>query len=106
MGDVGDYWREHRAHKERQKRRDAAVRLGMSLEAYEKLDREIRREEQAHRHQEHIDRCTIQCECGRWFLHAAAHNLHRSHKGKEGHKVVSTKEPKAPSDPWDEAFTL
>jgi hypothetical protein len=91
MGDVGDYWREHKDYK---RRRESADNLGMSMREYDKWDRQQERERKAGKKADHLARCTIKCECGKWLLDTAAHNCHKRHLGKKGHSVIETKEVK------------
>lgn len=84
MGDVGDYWREHKEHRALVERRKA----GITAADERKWERERIQKKKA----EHMARCTIKCECGKWFFDVAAHNCHKGRKGKAGHKAVQTKD--------------
>ena len=89
MGDVGDYWREHKDYK---RRKESANNLGMSMSEYEKLEKQMERERIAENKARHIAKCTIKCECGKWLLDKPAHNCHKGHLGKKGHGIAETKE--------------
>lgn len=91
MGDVGDYWREHREYA---RDRKAADSLGISLSQYRRDMRRMDREEAAERKAAKLASHTVRCECGRTFLDVAAHNCHKSRWGKKGHKGAAI-EPKA-----------
>jgi len=80
MGDIGDYWNEHKAHKRR-------VSMGITLADERRWERERAKEKK----QAHMDKCTIKCECGKWLLDKAAHNCHKQRWGKEGHKILETR---------------
>lgn len=102
MGDVGEYWKDH---KDYERRRDGANKLGMSLHQYDHWSEKCAREESARNRQEKLDRCTIQCECGKWLLDTAAHNSHKMVKGRKGHSVKERKEAKQPIiHDWDIAL--
>lgn len=64
MGDVGDYWREHKAYVDRKK--------------YGKL-KDFPSDK---------PKKTLQCECGKWFRDETAHRHHKQAKGKKGHKLT------------------
>lgn len=99
MGDVGEYWK---AAKDYRRRREGADRLGMSMREYERWERKTEQEDQQRKGQERLDKCTIQCECGKWLLDTAAHNSHKMVKGRKGHAVRGRKEAKEPDKPvWD-----
>ncbi len=91
MGDIGEYWKEH---KEYSRNKKAADSLGMSVSQYEKRMRKMEMEENSARKAARIAKHTIQCECGRTFMDTAAHNCHKSVTGKLGHKgttIISSK---------------
>ena len=91
MGDVGEYWKDAKEHR---RRVDGAIRLGMSLGKYSRWERECEKENRKRKAQEKLDRCTIQCECGKWLIDTAAHNSHKKVKGRKGHAVKQRKEAK------------
>jgi hypothetical protein len=95
MGEIGEYWGDH---KDYQRRRKGAEQLGMSMSEYENWERQCDREAKQREQQEHLDRCTLQCECGKWLLDTAAHNSHKSVKGRKAHGVKATKEAKLPEE--------
>jgi len=83
MGDVGEYWREHKEHK-----RDvsAARSMGLSVEAYRRRLEAEKAKDRAEAKAKKLARHTIQCECGRTFFDKSAHNCHKTKTGKLGHK--------------------
>ena len=89
MGDIGDYWREHKEYK---RRREGADRLGISIRQYDKWVAENEVDERLRKNAGKIARCTSQCECGKWLLDTNAHNSHKSVKGRKGHAAKATKE--------------
>lgn len=95
MGDIGEYWKDHKEHK---RRRQGADALGMSMREYERWEQKTERERAQRTKQEKFNRCTIQCECGKWLLDTAAHNSHKMVKGRKGHSVKKTKEAKLPDE--------
>lgn len=78
MGDIGDYWREHKEYKQRRK-------MGLSQRQWNRMNAEIAAENKAAKLAKH----TIRCECGRTFLDANAHKCHKSRHGKLGHKGMT-----------------
>ena len=90
MGDVGDYWREHKEHQARVARRKAGITAAD--------ERRCERERILKRKAEWIAKCTVKCECGKWLLDAKAHTSHKSQTGKKGHSVVETKEAEKPKE--------
>ncbi len=92
MGDVGDYWREHKEHQQLVARRKQGITASH--------ERQWERERIKKKKEDHFDRCTIKCECGKWFLDIPAHNCHKSHMGKAGHKLAETKEAKQKDSDW------
>lgn len=82
MGDIGDYWREHKEYKERK-------RLGLSEREYKKMMRDIAQENRSAQIAKH----TIRCECGRTFMDDNAHKCHKSSQGKKGHSVAERMTP-------------
>jgi hypothetical protein len=95
MGDIGEYWRDH---KEYQRRRKGAEQLGMSMREYANWERQCESERNQANRADKIERCAIQCECGKWLLDTAAHNSHKMVKGRKGHSVKATKEAKLPKE--------
>jgi len=89
MSDMGDDFREWKQYKIDSKH---AASMGVSLSAYRKHMKQLDKEDADERHKKHIERCTIKCECGKWFLDTAAHNCHKKVKGRKGHCVIETKE--------------
>ena len=90
MGDMGDTFREWKQHRKDCK---AASALGLSLSAYHRAMADADRELAEERRKVYYGKCTLLCECGRWFLDTNAHNCHKQSVGKKGHRVIETKEP-------------
>lgn len=101
MGDIGEYWRDAKEHRRRVK---GAEMLGMSMRQYERWEAKCEREDVARKKQDKFDKCTIQCECGKWLLDTAAHNSHKMVKGRKGHSVKERKESKIQEMSFDIAF--
>jgi hypothetical protein len=98
MGDIGDYWREH---KEFARDRKAADSLGMSLSKYRLDMRKMKAEERVEAKAQKLAKCTIQCECGRRFLAPNDHACHVRSQGKKGHAIALTREvPKEEPADW------
>lgn len=83
MGDIGDYWREH---KEYAHDRKVADKLGISLNQYRRRMQQEARAMRAEAKAERLARHTLQCECGRTFLDVNAHNSHKTRTGRKGHE--------------------
>jgi len=80
MGDVGDYWREHREYKRYGRKGAPKCTAPKNNKPY-------------------------QCECGKRFPCIDAHKMHVNSKGKYGHKMVT--DPSAmpeKNDPFDIEF--
>ncbi len=75
MGDIGDYWNEHRKYK--QKRKYGSVE-GVECPIWDKIQKDAEEARKPKR--------TVQCECGKQFVDVPAHNCHKSRFGKQGHK--------------------
>jgi len=101
MGDIGDYWREHKEHRRRAER---ATSLGLSMGQYARQERRWAKEEADRKAADRIGQCTIQCECGKWLLDVSAHAQHKAAKGKQGHGVKATKEAAVPDADWSVPF--
>lgn len=98
MGDIGDYWRGHREYK---RDRKAAESLGMSLSKYRREMGKMEAQERAEAKARKLAKCTVQCECGRWFLAANDHSCHVRSQGKKGHAIAFTREvPKEEPVDW------
>lgn len=82
MGDIGDYWREHKEYVERRK-------SGLSERQYRKMHKQEAEERKAAQLSKH----TVRCECGRTFLDDNAHKCHKSRWGKKGHGVIERMTP-------------
>jgi len=98
MGDIGDYWREHREYA---RDRKVAESLGMSLGQYRRRMRKMEADDRAATKAANLAKCTIQCECGRWLLGPNDHANHVQSQGKKGHAIALTREvPKAEPADW------
>jgi hypothetical protein len=101
MGDVGEYWKDAKEHR---RRVQGAQSLGMTMGQYIRWERQTEKEDQQRRGKEKLDKCTIQCECGKWLLDTAAHNSHKMVKGRKGHAVKERKEAKMQEMSFDITF--
>lgn len=99
MGDIGDYWRDH---KEYARDRKAADSLGVSLSQYRRDMRKMEAEERAEKKVAKLATHTIRCECGRTFLDKNAHNCHKTRTGKLGHKGATTQSTTGERESEDE----
>jgi len=93
MGDIGEYWKEHREYKRRRK-------YGSVPKHDDQLTKQMKAEKEALRLAQH----GISCECGRTFLDVLAHNQHKARWGKKGHKgkAIESRAPelKPAADDW------
>jgi hypothetical protein len=72
MGDIGEYWREHKEYVNRKK-------YGKPKKRYDWLpDNRLPK--------------VLQCECGTMLPNIGAHNQHKSVKGKSGHSLITKQE--------------
>ena len=83
MGDIGEYWREHKEYKAKVARRRAGITASD--------ERRWERERITEKRSNHLAKCTVKCECEKWFIDDNAHKCHKAHKGKVGHKIVDRK---------------
>ncbi len=83
MGDIGDYWREHKEYKQDKRTADE---LGVSISKYRRDMRKMEAAERAEKKAARLASHTLRCECGRTFLDTNAHNCHKMKLGKKGHK--------------------
>jgi hypothetical protein len=83
MGSVGEYWRDHKDYSGDRK---AADGMGVSLGQYRRTMRKMEQEEALEKKAAILAKHSIQCECGRTFLDVNAHNSHKMHTGRKGHK--------------------
>lgn len=91
MGEIGDYWREHKEYK---RDKAAAEALDMSLGSYRRWLAKERAKDKKRKIQDKLAAHTIRCECGRTFMDANAHKCHKQRWGKIGHNVVQVMTPK------------
>ncbi len=83
MGEIGDYWNEHKQYK---RDKSAADSLGMSVDAYRRKVAKDKERDRAAAKAKKLARHTVQCECGLTFFDKNAHNCHKVRTGKLGHK--------------------
>lgn len=85
MGDIGEYWRDHREYARDKK---AAESVGLSVSQYRRKMSEMDAKERAEKNAAKLAKHSVQCECGRTFLDVYAHNSHKSRWGKKGHNGI------------------
>lgn len=69
MGEIGDYWREHKEYVER-KKNSGRHWSDVSLKTK-----------------------TVKCECGKWLADERGHKQHMQRKGKKGHGIAKINKP-------------